>query len=131
MIDKHGSTPLLLNGQATCFIHLGRFEEADSALQVISILKKFNPKINCLFKGVYCQGPEQRRSADKYDSPEPAFREISRGSQSVLYSTPRKPSLAPVCKRVRSQRGRVRSACCCFFGSVSPTKIRFQKFYSV
>lgn len=38
MIDKHGSTPLLLNGQATCFIHLGRFEEADSALQVNSNL---------------------------------------------------------------------------------------------
>lgn len=33
LIDKHGSTPLLLNGQAICFIHQGKFEEADSALQ--------------------------------------------------------------------------------------------------
>lgn len=33
MIDKHGATSLLLNGQATCFIHQGRYEEADSALQ--------------------------------------------------------------------------------------------------
>lgn len=33
MIDKHGATSLLLNGQATCFIHQGKYEEADSALQ--------------------------------------------------------------------------------------------------
>lgn len=32
-MDKHGSTPLLLNGQAVCFIHQGKFDEADSALQ--------------------------------------------------------------------------------------------------
>ncbi|EEB14534.1 Coatomer subunit epsilon, putative [Pediculus humanus corporis] len=33
IIDKHGSTPLLLNGQAVCFIHQEKFEEAESALQ--------------------------------------------------------------------------------------------------
>ena len=33
MIDKFGSTPLLLNGQASSFIQQGKFEEADAALQ--------------------------------------------------------------------------------------------------
>ena len=33
MIDKFGSTPLLLNGQATSFLQQGKFDEADAALQ--------------------------------------------------------------------------------------------------
>ena len=33
MIDKFGSTPLLLNGQATSFLQQGKFDEADGALQ--------------------------------------------------------------------------------------------------
>lgn len=33
MIDKFGSTPLLLNGQASSFIQQGKFEEAEGALQ--------------------------------------------------------------------------------------------------
>lgn len=33
LIDKLGSTPLLLNGQATSFINQGKFEEAEAALQ--------------------------------------------------------------------------------------------------
>ncbi|KAG8223146.1 hypothetical protein J437_LFUL000569 [Ladona fulva] len=33
MIDKYASTPLLLNGQATCFIGQGKYKEAEAALQ--------------------------------------------------------------------------------------------------
>ncbi|CAG2060865.1 unnamed protein product, partial [Timema podura] len=33
MTDKHSSTPLLLNGQAVCFIGQGKYEEAEAALQ--------------------------------------------------------------------------------------------------
>lgn len=32
MVDKYGSTPLLLNGQAVTFIGQGKYEEAESAL---------------------------------------------------------------------------------------------------
>jgi Tfp pilus assembly protein PilF len=33
MNDKHSSTSLLLNGQATCFHGQGKYEEAESSLQ--------------------------------------------------------------------------------------------------
>uniref|UniRef100_A0A1B6EBN8 Coatomer subunit epsilon n=1 Tax=Clastoptera arizonana TaxID=38151 RepID=A0A1B6EBN8_9HEMI len=33
MIEKYGSTPILLNGQATCLIAQGKYEEAESILQ--------------------------------------------------------------------------------------------------
>lgn len=33
MIDKHSSTSMLLNGQATCFIGQAKYEEAENALQ--------------------------------------------------------------------------------------------------
>lgn len=33
MIDKHSSTIMLLNGQATCFIGQAKYEEAETALQ--------------------------------------------------------------------------------------------------
>lgn len=33
LIDKYGSTPLLLNGQAVTFIGQGKYEEAEGALQ--------------------------------------------------------------------------------------------------
>ncbi|CAG9865548.1 unnamed protein product [Phyllotreta striolata] len=33
MVDKYGSTPLLLNGQAVTFIGQGKYEEAEAALQ--------------------------------------------------------------------------------------------------
>lgn len=32
-MDKYGSTPLLLNGQAVTFIGQGKYEEAEAALQ--------------------------------------------------------------------------------------------------
>lgn len=33
MVDKYGSTPLLLNAQAVTFIAQGKYEEAEAALQ--------------------------------------------------------------------------------------------------
>jgi len=33
MIEKHGSTALLLNGQAACFLGQGRYQEAHTVLQ--------------------------------------------------------------------------------------------------
>lgn len=33
MVDKYGSTPILLNGQAVTFIGQGKYEEAEAALQ--------------------------------------------------------------------------------------------------
>jgi len=33
MVDKHSSTVALLNAQATCYMRMGKFEDADSALQ--------------------------------------------------------------------------------------------------
>ncbi len=33
LADKNATTALLLNGQATCFIGQGKYEEAESALQ--------------------------------------------------------------------------------------------------
>ena len=33
MADKYESSVLLLNGQAVCYLQMGKYEEAESALQ--------------------------------------------------------------------------------------------------
>lgn len=33
MVEKYGPTPLLLNGQAVCFMGQGKYQEAQTALQ--------------------------------------------------------------------------------------------------
>ena len=33
LIDKYSSTTTLLNAQATCYMRMGKFEDADSSLQ--------------------------------------------------------------------------------------------------
>lgn len=35
LIDKHGSTPTLVNGQVACLIGQGKYEEAESVLQEV------------------------------------------------------------------------------------------------
>lgn len=33
MADKYGSSVVLLNGQAVCYLQMGKYEEAESVLQ--------------------------------------------------------------------------------------------------
>ena len=33
MADKYGASVLLLNGQAVCYLQMGKYEEAESVLQ--------------------------------------------------------------------------------------------------
>lgn len=44
-MDKYGSTPLLLNGQAVTFIGQGKHEEADVALQEALDKDSNNPEV--------------------------------------------------------------------------------------
>jgi len=43
MMDKYGSTPMLLNGQAVCLIGQGKYEEAEAALQEVMDKDSNNP----------------------------------------------------------------------------------------
>lgn len=45
LVDKYGSTPLLLNGQAVTFIGQGKYEEADVALQEALDRDSNNPEV--------------------------------------------------------------------------------------
>lgn len=43
LIDKYGSTPMLLNGQAVSLIGQGKYEEAEAALQEVMDKDSNNP----------------------------------------------------------------------------------------
>merc|ERR1712117_439222 len=76
MIDKFGSTPLLLNGQAASFLQQGKFEEAEAALQEAIEKDSGNPEtlINMIVHSQLTGGVQPLLDATEARQPRAPFR---------------------------------------------------------
>merc|ERR1712117_720950 len=98
MIDKFGSTPLLLNGQAASFLQQGKFEEAEAALQ--EAIEK------------------ESRNPHQHDSPLPTHRQDTGGVQPLLDATEARQPRAPFRPELPAKGGGLRKngEAVCYYG---------------